>query len=79
MLKRGGERPTILETNKEEKTNWLGHQLRRDNIVKNTIEGKGERGTRRMHLLDSIKEDTLQDRNKRKVQDLYEWRRFNMS
>jgi hypothetical protein len=54
-----GER-NILRTVKRKKTNWIGHTLRRNCLLKHVIEGKMEvkikamerRGRRRKQLLD---------------------------
>lgn len=39
ILKRIGERKLIVETRKERKWKWLGHCIRRDCVLRDTIDG----------------------------------------
>jgi hypothetical protein len=56
----------ILHTIKRRKSNWIGHILRRNCLLKRVIEGKikgrltmtGRRGRIRKQLLDDLKERT---------------------
>jgi hypothetical protein len=58
------EKRTILHAIKRGKTNWIGHILCRNCLLKHVIEGKtegrievrGRRGRRCKHLLDDLKE-----------------------
>jgi hypothetical protein len=49
----------ILHTIRQRKANWIGHILRRNCLIKHSIEGKilgtRRRGRRRMQLLDDLK------------------------
>jgi hypothetical protein len=64
VLHRVQEERNILHTIKRRKTNWIGHILRRNCLLKHVIEGKlegriemtGRRGRRRKQLLDDLKE-----------------------
>jgi hypothetical protein len=62
VLHRVKEERNILHTIKRRKTNWIGHILRRNCLLKHVIEGKlegrneGRRGRRRNQLLDDLKE-----------------------
>ena len=64
MLLRVNEQRNILHEIRKRKTNWIGHTLRRNCLLKQVIEGKikGEmevtrrRGRRRKKLLDDLKE-----------------------
>jgi hypothetical protein len=55
-----------LRTIKRRKTNWIGHILGRNCLLKHVIEGKiegriyvtGRRGRRRKQLLDDLKKNT---------------------
>ena len=63
MLLRVNEQRNILREIRKRKTNWIGHTLRRNCLLKQVIEGKtkGEmevtrrRGRRREKLLDDLK------------------------
>jgi hypothetical protein len=64
VLHRVKEERNILHTIKRRKTNWIGHILRRNCLLKHVTEGKlerrtemtGRRGRRRKQLLDDLKE-----------------------
>jgi hypothetical protein len=68
----------ILHTIKRRKANWIGHNLRRNCLLKHMIEGKlegriemtGRRGRSRKELLDDLKEKKL----KEKALDRTQWR-----
>jgi hypothetical protein len=57
----GGEE--YLHTIRRRKANWIGHIMRRNSLLKHTVERKvklgmqvmGRQGRRRIHLLDHIK------------------------
>jgi hypothetical protein len=64
VLHRVKEERDIVHTIKRRKTNWIGHILRRNCLLKHVIEGKlegriemtGRRERRRKQLLDDLKE-----------------------
>jgi hypothetical protein len=64
VLHKVKEERNILLTIKRRKTNWIGHILRRNCLLKHVIEGKlegriemtGRRGRRRKQLLYDLKE-----------------------
>jgi hypothetical protein len=64
VLHRVKEERNILHTIKRRKTNWIGHSLHRNCLLKHVVEGKlegrvdmtGRRGRRRKQLLDDLKE-----------------------
>ena len=66
VLHRVKEERKILHAIRRRKTNWIGHILRRNCILKHVIDGKiagriestGRRGRRRKQLLDDLKEKT---------------------
>jgi hypothetical protein len=47
VLHRVKEKRNILHTKKRRKTNWIGHVLRRDHLLKHIIERKIEIGYKR--------------------------------
>jgi hypothetical protein len=65
VLHGGTEKRNILHTIKRRKSNWIGHILRSNCLLKHTIEGKVEGGIevtgtqrrRRKQLLDYLKEN----------------------
>jgi hypothetical protein len=76
------EERDILHTIKRRKSNWIGHILRRNCLLKHVIEGKlkgridvtGRRGTRRKQLLDDLKEKRGYWKLKEEVLDRTVWR-----
>jgi len=64
MLLRVNEQRNILHEISRRKSNWIGHILSRNCLVKQVIEGKikggievtGRRGKRRKKLLDDLKD-----------------------
>jgi hypothetical protein len=64
VLHRVKEERKILHAIRRRKTNWIGHILRKNCILKHVIDGKitgrvektGRRGRRRKQLLDDLKE-----------------------
>jgi hypothetical protein len=60
VLQRLQEERKALRTAKQSKTNWIGHVLRRNCLLKHIIEGMIERtgrlGRRRKQLLNDLKE-----------------------
>jgi hypothetical protein len=72
----------ILHTIKRRKTNWIGHILRRNCLLKHVIEGKlegrikitGRRGRRRKQLLDDLKKKRRYWKLKEEAPDRTKWR-----
>jgi hypothetical protein len=64
VLHKVQEKRNILHTTKRMKTNWIGHILCRNCLLKHMIEGEkgegkqmtGRQGTRYKHLLDDLKD-----------------------
>ena len=71
-------RPTV----KLKKANWIGHNLRRNCLLKHVIEGRKEgtievarrRGRKRKQLLDDLKETRRNCKLKQEVLDRTVWR-----
>ena len=68
----------ILEVIKKRKRNWLGDWLRRNNLLKDALEGmvnvKKVRGRRRYQMIDNIIINRLYADTKRKAEKRVEWR-----
>jgi hypothetical protein len=88
VLHRVKEERNILYKIKRRKANWIGHILRRNNVLKHVIEGKldgriemtGRRGRRRTQLLDDLKENRRYWKVKEEALDRTLWRtRFGRS
>jgi hypothetical protein len=77
VLRLVGEDLQIVETIIRRKKNWIGHILRGDSLLKDTIEGRMEgkrpRGRPRIGMLDELKEDSY-DAMKRLAEDRQQWR-----
>jgi hypothetical protein len=60
VLHRVKEERNILHAMQRRKTNWIGHILSRNcllrHVIERKVEGYGRRGRRRKHLLDDLKE-----------------------
>jgi hypothetical protein len=82
VLHRVKEERNVLHTIKRRKTNWIGHILRRNCLLKHVIEGKvegsiemtGRRGGRRKQLLDDLKEKRRYWKLKEEALDRTQWR-----
>ena len=78
VLKRVGEKRSILETIKKRKRNWLGHCLRRNCLLRDALEGMVEgrkvRGRKRYQLMDDIKLTGSYAITKRKAENRESWR-----
>jgi hypothetical protein len=82
VLHRVKEERNILHTIKRRKSNWIGHILRRNFLLKHVIEGKlegrieltGRRGRRRKHLLDHLKGKRIYWKLKEEALDRTLWR-----
>jgi hypothetical protein len=82
VLHRVKEARNIVLTIKIRKTNWIGHILRRNCLLKQVIEGKlegriemtGRRGRRLTQLLDDLKEKRRYWKLKEEVLDRTLWR-----
>jgi hypothetical protein len=76
------EERNILHTIKRSKANWIDHILRRNCLLKHTIEGKlegrtemtGRRGRRRKQLLDGLKKERRYWKLKEEALDRTLWR-----
>ena len=78
VLERAEEGRIILELIKKSKINWLGHQLRRNFLLKNVLEGvvneNKVRGRRRYLMIENIMINGLCEDTKRKAEKRVEWR-----
>jgi hypothetical protein len=82
VLHRVKEERNILHTIKRRKTNWIGHILRRNCLLKHVIEGKLEGGIemtvrlgrRRKQLLDDLKKKKRYWKLKEEALDRTLWR-----
>ena len=76
------EQGNILHEIRKRKSNWIGHILRRNCLLKQVIEGKikggievtGRRGRKRRKLLDDIKEKRGYSHLKEEALDCNMWR-----
>jgi len=81
-LLRVNEQKNILHEIRKRKTNWIGHILRRNCLLKQVIEGKAKgemevtrrRGRRRRKLLDDLKDRRGYSHLKEEALDCTEWR-----
>jgi hypothetical protein len=78
VLYRVKEEWNILHTIRRRKANWIGHQLRRNCLLKHIIEGKirgtRRRGRRHKQLLDDLKEARRYWKLAEEAQDRTLWR-----
>jgi hypothetical protein len=82
VLHRVKEERNIIHTIKRRKANWIGHNLRRNCLLKHVIEGKlegttemtGRRRRRRKQLLEDLKERRKYWKLKEEALDRTPWR-----
>ena len=79
VLKRIGEKRTLLNTVLRRKTNWIGHLLRRNCLLRDAIKGemtemKGVGRIRRRQLLDDLRNRKRYWELKEEVEDRKRWR-----
>ena len=80
MLLRVNKQRNILHEIRKRKANWIGHILRRNCLLQEVIEGKGQievtrrRGRRRKKLLDDLKDMTGYRQLKEEALDRTMWR-----
>ena len=81
VLERVKEGRVMLEIIKKRKRNWLGLWLRRNCLLKDTLEGmineKKVRGRRRYQMIDNIM-NGLYEGTKRNVEKGVEWRMLSL-
>ena len=72
VLERVEEGRIMLEMIKKRKRNWLGHCLRRNSLLKDTLErmvnGKKVRITRKYQMIDNFMVNGLNEDTKRKTE-----------
>ena len=82
VLQRVGEGRIMLEQIRKRKRNWLGHWLRRNCLLKDTLEGmvngKKVRGRRRYKMIDNIMINGLYEDTKRMAEKRVEWRMLSL-
>ena len=82
VLDRMGDGRIMLELIKKRKSNWLGHWLRRNCLLKHALEGmvngKKVRGRRRYQMIDNIMINGLYEDTKRKAEKRVEWRMLSL-
>jgi hypothetical protein len=82
VLLRVSEQRNILHEIRKRKTNWIGHILRRNCLLKEVIEGKikgrievtRRRGKRRKKLLDDLGDSRRYSNFKEEAVDRIKWR-----
>ncbi|KAJ4431738.1 hypothetical protein ANN_20341 [Periplaneta americana] len=78
VLERVGEERMMLKLIRKRKTNWLGHWLRRNCLLKDALEGmvngRRVRGRRRYQMIDDIKIYGSYEETKRKAENRKDWR-----
>ena len=83
VLERVGDGRTMLELLKKRKINWLGHWLRSNCLLKDSLEGmvngKKVGGRRRLQMIDNMLIIGLYEDTKRKVEKMVEWRILSCS
>jgi len=81
VLRRVGEKRSLLETIWRRKAKWIGHILRSEGLLRTSIEGrmkgKKPRGRRRKTMLDDIREEKLYHQMKEITKDRDRWRRLS--
>ena len=79
VLRRVGQKRTLLKAIRKRKINWLGHILRRDclqrRVMEGKIEGKKGRGRGRMGMLSDIRKGRTYQEMKEDAQDREKWRK----
>ena len=82
VIEKVGEGRIMLELIRKRKRNWLGHWLRRNCLLKNSLEvmvnGKKVRGRRRYKMKDNIMINGLYGDTKRKAEKKVEWRMLSL-
>ena len=82
VLERVGEGRIMLELIRKMKRNWLAHWLRRNCLLKDSLEGmvngKEVRGRRRYQMIDNIMINGLYEDTKRKGEERVEWRMLSL-
>ncbi|KAJ4435179.1 hypothetical protein ANN_23755 [Periplaneta americana] len=82
VLKNVVEERMTLKLIRKRKENWLGHWLRRNCLLKDTLEGMvNERrvpGRRRYQVIDDIKIYGSYDETKRKAENRKDWRKLGL-
>ncbi|KAI5751137.1 hypothetical protein M8J77_004668 [Diaphorina citri] len=80
VLKRMGEKRTLMGAIRKRKTSWLGHILRRNclqrRIMEGKIEGKRGRGRMRFGLISDVKRGRSYQEMKEDAQDREKWRKL---
>jgi len=81
VLRRVGEKRTMVDTVWKRKARWIGHILRSDGMLRTALEGRMEgkrsRGRRRMMMLDDVLRKKPYHSVKRLTQDRDTWRRLS--
>ena len=79
VLGRIGEKSTLLNNILRRKANWIGHILRRNCLLHDTIQGKMTKvkgvGRRRTQLLDDLRNRRRYWELKEEAEDRKRWRR----
>ena len=78
VLRRVGEKRSMVETIVRRKKNWIGHIMRGDGLMKEVLEGKMEgkrgRGRKRIGMIDDLLEKKRYGDLKRRGENRQEWR-----
>ena len=78
VLRRVGEKRSMVETIVRRKKNWIGHIMRGDGLMKEVMEGKMEgkrgRGRKRIGMIDELMENEQYGDLKRRAEDRQGWR-----
>ena len=78
VLRRVGEKRSMVETIVRRKKNWIGHIMRGDGLMKEVMEGKMEgkrgRGRKRIGMIDELMENKQYGDLKRRAEDRQGWR-----
>ena len=82
VLERVGEGRIMVELIRKRKTNWPGHCLGRNCLLKDALEGMGNgrkvRGRGRYQMIDNIMINELYADTKRKAEKRVEWRMLSL-
>ena len=78
VLRRVGEKRSMVETIVRRKKNWIGHIMRGDGLMKEVMEGKMEgkrgRGRKRIGMIDELMENKQYGDLKKRAEDRQGWR-----
>ena len=78
VLRRVGEKRSMVETIVRRKKNWIGHIMRGDALMKEVMEGKMEgkrgRGRKRIGMIDELMENKQYGDLKRRAEERQGWR-----